>query len=410
MFTNMALGVFRDAGGRRSCADAFGEPLGLRSATKSSRLLFGLYAVLCMATLGGCSILPHDGPSLDAVKDKASGGRGGYSLVDLNAQSSEIIESVPQLALHGLVATSSMLPVDLIGVGDGLTVTIFDRGSDALGVGPISNGTIPKLVVDGRGNIALPYTSDVHVAGMTTAQAAQAIDIALKGKTVSPQVVVTIVDNVANSVTILGEVKNPGRYPLGNGGDRLLDIVALAAGPTRPPGDTRVVVARGNTMAAVTLAQLMDDSAQNIRLAPRDQIRLLYAPRKFSTFGALVHSAEIPIEDESVTLAAALSRAGGLDPGMANASAVLVFRFERPQVATALAVRAPVSSRGVPIVYRLNFRKPEEVFVANHFQIESGDLIYVPRADYAEMQQFIGIVTAASTVAYNVRVTTAVVP
>src|SRR5271170_4783588 len=62
MFTNMALGVFCDAGRRRFRTVAFGGSLGLRSAMKSGRLLFGLYAVLCVAAAGGCSILPHDGP------------------------------------------------------------------------------------------------------------------------------------------------------------------------------------------------------------------------------------------------------------------------------------------------------------------------------------------------------------
>jgi polysaccharide biosynthesis/export protein len=350
---------------------------------------------------------------MDAVRDHAAAGQGGYSLVDLDARTSAIIASTPAQPLAGLGGVSSAAPVDRIGVGDGLAVTVFERGVGALfGTTVGANGemhggesNIPKLFVDPAGDIALPFGGEVHVAGLTTSAAARAIALSLKGKTVDPQVVVNITDNIANSITVMGEVRSPGRYPLVEGGDRLLDVVALAGGPDKPPGDIRVVIVRGAVSAAIPLAQLLQDSGQNIRLAPRDQVRLVFEPRKFSTFGAFAHDSQVPIEDDSLTLAAALSRVGGLDPGTANGSAVLVFRFERPEVAAALSVTAPSSPKGVPVIYRLNLRNPEGVFVANRFEIEPDDIVYVPRASTAELMQFINLVSAVSTVAYNVRVT-----
>jgi polysaccharide export outer membrane protein len=308
--------------------------------------------------------------------------------------------------------------VDRIGVGDGLTVTVFDRGPEALfatsgvtnGIGGVTVNGIPKLFVNTQGDIILPYGGQIHVAGLTVAEAGSAIQDALKGKAINPQVVVSITDNIANSVTVVGEVRSPGRYALADGSDHILDMLALAGGAGKPPEDVNVVVVRGMAQATASLSDLLSNNSQNIRLAPHDQVRLFYTPRKFSTFGALMRSAQIPIEDPSLTLAAALSKAGGLDPDAANASSVLLFRFERPQVAAALALNAPVSAKGVPIVYHVNMRNPEEMFVANRFEIKSGDIIYVPRTDIAEMKQFLAIVTAASNVAYNIRVTTAVVP
>src|SRR6185312_8172368 len=123
------------------------------------------------------------------------------------------------------------------------------------------------------------------------------------------------------------------------------------------------------------------DEQQNVRLAPRDQVRLVYQPRKFSTFGALGRAAQIPLEDEKVTMAAALSRTGGLDSRSADARSVLVFRFERPEVASALGVAAPPRPKGVPIIYLLNLRDPSGLFIANQFEIEPDDLIYVPRSN-----------------------------
>jgi polysaccharide export outer membrane protein len=376
------------------------------------------WLVLCLslAMLGGCESFPHDGPSIKAVREDAAHPDRHYSLVELDARSSAIVASVPPRELAGLGDVSSSARVDLVGVGDGLSVTVYERGVGSLfsqGVGQYGDdhagaNTIPLLFVDGSGDIALPFGGRVQVAGLTTAQAARVIERSLKGKAVNPQVVVNIAQNVSNSVTVMGEVRNPGRYPLAEGSDRLLDVVALAAGPTKPADDIRVEVSRGANTATGPLAQLLRDNLENVRLAPRDQVRLVFQPRKFSTFGALGHSAQIPMEDEKVTLAGALGRTGGLDANSADASSVLVFRFERPDVASALGLSAAPSPKGTPIIYHLNLRNPEGLFIADQFEVEPDDIIFVPRAGVAEARQFIDLVAAASSIAYNVRVTSVI--
>jgi len=134
-------------------------------------------------------------------------------------------------------------------------------------------------------------------------------------------------------------------------------------------------------------------------------VRLLYTPRKYSTFGAFGRVSEQQIEDEGLSLAAAISKNGGLDTNSANATSVLLFRFERPEVATALGVNMPSSPKGVPIVYRLNLLEPNSFFVANNFAVRANDLIYVPRSDVTELQKFLALVSVVSQVTYNLTVT-----
>lgn len=377
-----------------------------------------LAACLVLVALGGCNALPHDGPSIATVRKDAAEPGARYSLVELDARTAAILASVPGPRLASLAPVTSDARVDLIGVGDGLSVTIYERGLSALFSSGIAvNGaehsgvnTLPPLLVDGRGDITMPFGGRIRVAGLTTTQAAHAIEIALKGKAVAPQAVVNIAQNVSNSVTVMGEVRNPGRYALANGSDRLLDVVALAAGPTKPAADIRVEISRGPATATITYAELLRDDASNVRLAPRDQVRLVYEPRKFSVFGALNRTSQYPIEDERLTLADALGRAGGLNAATANASSVMLFRFERPEVAAALGITTPPSPKGVPIIYHLNLRDPGGYFIANQVEVEPGDLIYAPQAGLVEAKQFVDFVSAASSVAYNVRVTSAIVP
>ena len=130
-------------------------------------------------------------------------------------------------------------------------------------------------------------------------------------------------------------------------------------------------------------------------------MRLIYAPRKYSTFGAFGRVSDQPIEDESITLAEAISHNGGLDTLSANATSVLLFRFERPEVAAALGVRLPPTSKGVPIIYRLNLLKPAGFFVANNFEVRPNDLIYVPRSDTTELKKFLELALIISQTSYT---------
>jgi polysaccharide export outer membrane protein len=123
-------------------------------------------------------------------------------------------------------------------------------------------------------------------------------------------------------------------------------------------------------------------------------------------FGAFTHDTQTLIEDDSLTLAGAMSRAGGMDTTSADAGSVLVFRFERPEVAAALGLATPPAAKGVPVVYRLNFLKPESLFIANNFEIASDDLIYVPRSDVTEMKKFFDLVNTVTQIGYNIRVAT----
>ncbi|HEY1425064.1 MAG TPA: polysaccharide biosynthesis/export family protein, partial [Caulobacteraceae bacterium] len=331
-----------------------------------------LAAFMVLVALGGCNALPHDGPSIDAVRKDAAAPDARYSLVELDPRTTAILASAPGPRLASLAPVASDARVDLIGVGDGLSVTIYERGLSALFSSGMSvNGeehsgvsTLPPLPVDSNGDIAMPFGGRVRVAGLTTTQAARAIEVALRGRAVAPQAVVNITQNVSNSVTVMGEVRNPGRFALANGSDRLLDVVALAAGPTKPAADIRVEISRGPATATISMAQLLRDDASNVRLAPRDQVRLVYEPHKFSVFGAANRTSQYPIEDERLTLADALGRAGGLDAATANASSVMLFRFERPEVAAALGIAAPASPKGVPIIYHLNLRDADGYFIA----------------------------------------------
>lgn len=377
-------------------------------------LLRTLSALAITATLAGCSTLPRDGPSGRAVERGASSSdaQGSYVIVDLDYGMTEVIKTQPRQFLGSLTPGSSDAANGLIGPGDILGISIFEPSGALFGGGSSNstsirggNQTLPDIAVDSNGNITVPFGGPVAVAGLTAPEAGAAIRRALAGKVGNPQVVVSISQNLYNTVTVLGEVGEPGRAPLATNGYRLIDVIANRGGVSKPTDDVTVVLRRDGRTFSAPLSVVMSDFEENVRLTRGDQINLVYAPRYYSTFGALGAVARVEMAPGSTNLAGALSRVGGLDTNSANARSVLVFRFERPEVAAALGLAQPAQGRGVPVVYRLNLEEAAGLFAANNFQIQPDDIVYVPRSGSAELGKFFTLVQTVTRVVYDVSVT-----
>jgi len=366
-----------------------------------------------LALLAGCSTLPRDGPTGRAVERGASNGEntGDYTIVDLSYAASERVRIQSRQFLGSLAGGASGGPSGLIGPDDTLNVSIFDPAGGLFGsVNPTAvvrsgNQTLPPLTVDSSGNITIPFAGIVRVAGLQPPEAAAAIRRALAGKVGNPQVLVSIAENTYNTVTVLGEVRQPGRAPLTVSTDRIVDVIANRGGVARPAEDVTVTVHRGGQTYSAPLDLVMSDFQENIRLARGDQINLVYKPRRFSTFGALGAVTQVDMGAGPLSLAGAISKVGGLDTNSANARSVLIFRFERPEVAAALGVTQSSTPRGVPIVYRLNLEDAAGLFTANNFEIRADDIFYVPRSGSAELSKFFTLVQTFTRVIYDVSVT-----
>ena len=376
-----------------------------------------ILALLIVAILGGCSTLPRDGPSNRAVERGGEAGAAGadYAIVDLDYAAAERIKASPSRYLGSLAAASSTAPVDVIGEGDQLSIAIFEPSGALFGGGGGSNSNsvrsgnsaLPPVIVDRAGNVAVPFGGSVRVAGLTTTEAGAAIRRALSGRVGNPQVSVTLEENASNTVTVLGEVKEPGRAPLSVNADTLLDVIAATGGASRPVQDIQVQIRRGGQTYSAPLTAVTTEFAENIRLQRADQINLVYTPRRFSTFGALGSVTRQDMPAGELTLAGALSMAGGLNDQAANARAVLVFRFESPEVAQALGLTQPATPQGVPVVYRLNLEEASGFFTASTFEIQPEDIVYAPRALSAEVGKFFGLVQQITRVVYDLSVTSA---
>ncbi len=130
--------------------------------------------------------------------------------------------------------------------------------------------------VDAAGLISMPLIGRVQAAGRTTTQLADELRAKLAERFyVDPQVTVSIARSVAQRITVEGQVKEPGIYPI-SGPMTLLDAVALAKGEDENAALRQVIVVRyvnGQRMGAVfDMRRIRRGDDPDPAILPRDSI------------------------------------------------------------------------------------------------------------------------------------------
>ena len=218
-------------------------------------------AVLAL-TLSACAEMPEGGPSVKAIRQAAEVQREmPYNLVDVSPLVLKTLASTRHSDFAEVFSTSAPAPIQTIGVGDVISVTIWDLGSGLFGSTPApaatpgmpvisptaGASTIPNQVVDGTGKIMVPFAGEIQAAGRTPSEVETGIRAALERKASNAQALVTVAQTVGAAVTVSGDVNRPGRVPLGVGGTRLLDIIAESGGTVAPASDMVVAITRKST-------------------------------------------------------------------------------------------------------------------------------------------------------------------
>lgn len=172
--------------------------------------------------------------------------------------------------LNTAVAVTGPVSVPLahtlqISSGDLLELDVFDT--------PELSG---KLRVDEDGNVALPLAQDLPVAGLTAEQAARKIEARFREAAVlkDPHASVTVLESATQGITIMGEVRNPGVYPLLGARD-LLDLISQAGGLNPQAGKDITITHRTDPNHPITVrlgSKPGSPSGVNVDIQPGDTI------------------------------------------------------------------------------------------------------------------------------------------
>ncbi|CAA0088683.1 Uncharacterised protein [Starkeya nomas] len=330
-----------------------------------------------------------------------------YEIVDVDSRAINAMREWRSTSLARSFGARQAAPETRVNVGDAVSISIWEAGSGGLfgGRGGVDAGsgseTLPIQTVDRDGRIKVPYVGDISVVGKRPSQIAQTIEDGLKGKAIEPQVLVTLPQQTASSVVVVGDLTGAGRVNLNVKGDRLLEVIAQAGGIKASPHETFLRVTRGKRSTTMPLTAVLAKPDENIFMQPGDTVYVFRRPQTFTALGAVKSAGEMPIDREDFTVASAMGTSGGLIDNQADPSGVFIFRYEQAGVLRAINPESPHLSGNseVPVVYRLNLKDPTGYFVARAFPVRAGDIVYVANSPAAEFTKFLRMALMISSVA-----------
>lgn len=289
------------------------------------------------------------------------------------------------------------------GIGDRVRVTIFEASETGLFSTQESKQAVLDLIVQPDGNVPIPYAGQVRFAGRTAEQARQSILASLRDKAVEPDVIITSVSTDSRVVTVSGAVKASAQVPLSLAGNRLMEVIAKAGGPTDPPYESYVTLTRDQKSATALLKTIIENPTNNIFVQPNDQIFVTRDPRTFTVLGQTATNNRIAFGANDLNILEAIALAGGGNDRNVSAAGYFIFRYEEEGIVRALLGNkrfdelfqkglAPNKDGNYPIVYRLDMTKPDSLVSGQTFPIKNRDVIYASRHPSVDLQYFLSLV------------------
>ncbi len=373
-------------------------------------------AALALLT-AGCSglFLPQSGARQSTVlamaevrvQDISPGNRVSYALISLSPSVVNRLETEDKPSLFSELRAGGRAAQNRLGIGDVLSVTIFESASGGLfipqdaGARPGNFVQIPTQQIDQAGNISVPFGGRIRAAGLTPIQLQKAIESKLANRALEPQAVVSLIEQHANIVNVLGDVTNASRFALDGGGDRVLGAVTRAGGSKFPAYESMVTIQRHGLTDHAMLSEIAETPSQNVELQPGDDVIVSHKQRFYLALGAIGQTQSltalnrrIPFEDTKLTLNEAIAKGGGLQDDRANTQAVFLYRMvPRETIVSLLGPNAPADLPAqVPTVFLADFSKADTYFLVNRIPMHNEDVIFVADAPAANLAKFINLV------------------
>ncbi len=388
------------------------------------KIASGATMTILVAGLAGCNAVPNNGPLAGEIEGAAAGVEASgeankvvFEVVHIDQKVADTVSEYYRFGFSRVFGSKAGQEVPVIGVGDALTVVVFEAGPDGLFSSSDKRATSVPVVVEPNGEVQIPYAGSIRFAGLTIAQARRAVVDALESKAVEPDVSIVMEGNESRTVSVLGAVGKPSIVPLGMSPRKITDVLAGVGGNRESAEDMTVTLTRGGRSSTMALSTILEYSSENIYVRPGDQLYFDYDPRTFTALGSSYKSGQLEFKSDTLSIVEAAARVGGANVSLANPTGYFLFRYETGDVYINLVGKPrfdELISKGMranrdglyPIVYRLDMLKPESYLVAQNFQLRNKDVLYLSRHPATDFAKFLDIVYGAGRAGYYVKLST----
>lgn len=267
-----------------------------------------------------------------------------------------------------------------VGKGDILNITVWNHPELTIPAGSQRSAAEAGNWVHNDGTIFYPYIGRINVEGLRVTEIRNLLEEHLSSYIESPQVEVTVAAFRSKRVYVTGEVRNPGTIPVTNVPMTILDAVNQVGGISPEADWGSVILTRSGVERRFSLRDLYlyGDTRQNALLEAGD---LIHVERNDSNrifvLGEVRQAQSVPVNRNRMSLAEALSSAGGINEDRADARGIFVFR------------EAPEGADYLVDIYQLDVKEATAYVLADQFELYSRDIVYVTAAPIARWNRLI---------------------
>lgn len=316
-----------------------------------------------------------------------------FSLIRLGADNMDRYSPAARSGGIPAFSTAEQGPYRL-GLQDVLRINVWGHPDFLPTLSAVSSGGVASVplgrTINEDGKLFFPLVGALPAAGLTVPEFRTALTKALTKFIKDPQVDVDVAAFRSQRVFMAGEVKAPGAVSITDIPLKITDALAAVGGGTPEADLGQVQLTRANQSFVIDLNRLYfnGELALNLTLQHGD---VLTVPdrqaRKVFLLGEVMQPKSYVLRRGRVSLAEVLADAGGANPLSANAGEVFVMRLD---------------GAGKPVVFQLDAREPVSLLLADRFDMQARDLVYVNPTSMTQavriLNQYLPLLQGASSV------------
>jgi len=280
--------------------------------------------------------------------------------------------------------------------GDILSIVVWDHPelAGAVMLGQAPQGPMPLnpnlaglppagFVVDHNGVMQFPLIGPVKIAGLTTDEATNLLVKKLAKYIQQPKVTLRVQAYRSKRIYVDGEVKAPGLLAIDDIPMTLVEALNRAGGLTPAADQSRIVINRADKSYQINMQQLVQRGVNpaSVMMTHGDVIRIPSREEsKVFVSGEVTTPKALMMHNGRLTLNEALGEAGGINTTTGDGSQVYVVR----------------KSGNDPVVYQLDASAPGALAVAEGFELNPKDVVYVAASPLANWHRGISLLLPGS--------------
>ncbi|MFK5949803.1 MAG: polysaccharide export protein [Methylococcales bacterium] len=275
-----------------------------------------------------------------------------------------------------------------IGTRDILNITVWDHPELTIPAGEFRSAEAAGHLVAEDGSIFYPYAGLVKVTGKTVRQVRDILTKKISRAIARPQLDVRVAAFRSQKAFIVGEVAAPGHLPISDVPLTIVDAVNRVGGVTREADMINVTLSRDGKTQNINLLAMYEegDTSLNHILIDGDVLNIPDRnQQKIFVMGEVAAPASILMNKGRMSLAEAISDAGGFDRVTSNPGRVYVIRGKKKSIE----------------IFHLNSNSPEALILGDQFPLKPRDVVYVDTAGVTRWNRVIEQLLPTTTLLRN---------